>query len=107
MRNLKTSDIFEFARCLRKIGIKEELKKVGIQANNIRDITSLGFDVLYDLFELATEKQGETALYEFLSKPFEMTVEEIENMDIDKLFEGVAQLANADTWKCFFKHAVQ
>jgi hypothetical protein len=105
MRNLKTSDLFAFARCIKSIGLKEEIKKIAMEANTVQDIASRGFDYFYILFEKAVEKQSEKAIYEFLSGPFEMDPEAIENMDPVDWLEDLSKIADLDKWKAFFRSA--
>lgn len=105
MRKLKSSDLFAFARCIKNIGIKEEIQKVAKESNTVGDIWEKGFDLIYSLFEKAIEKKSEGFIYEFLSGPFEMTSEEVENMDLLEMMEGVSQLADFKTWKAFFTTA--
>lgn len=107
MRKLVTKDLFEFCRCIRKIGIKEEVKKIGLEANNIKDISERGFEMIYTIFEIATEKKAEKEIYKFLSGPFEKTAEEIENMELTELAEGIEDIADVKTWKLFFENAAK
>ena len=107
MRKLKTSDIFAFSRCLKAIGIKDEIKKISENSTNYKDITDAGFDLIYNLFDIATEKRAEKEIYKFLALPFEMQAEEVENMEIDALFAGLKQLGDISTLKAFFKQAVR
>ena len=106
MRKLQTKDLFSFCRCIRKIGIKDELKKIGTNAKSTNDLESLGFDFFYTLLELATEKSAEKEIYEFLSGPLEIKPSEIENMNLEILLPQIKELAQLDTWKLFFKRAV-
>ena len=73
MRKLKTTDIPAFCRCIKRIGVKEEIKKIAKSADKLNDAWSQGFDLLWNIFDLATEKEGETHLYEFLAGPLEKT----------------------------------
>lgn len=107
MRKLKTSDIFAFSRCLKVIGIKDEFKKIAENGVNYKDAQSAGIDVIYNLFDIATEKKAEKELYKFLALPFEMSADEVENLEIDDLIEGIKQLGDINTLKTFFNGAVR
>jgi hypothetical protein len=107
MRKLKTTDLFAFARCIRNIGIKDEIQKIAMEANEVKDIASRGFEYFYILFEKAVDKNSEEHIYEFLSGPFEMTPEQIANMDPLEWMEHISKLADFKTWKTFFITAVR
>ena len=107
MRKLKTSDVPVLCRSLKKLGVKEQFRAVAQQANSVDDVWALGFDLVWSLFDAATEETGETALYEFLAGPFEMTPEEVQNLDIDKLLTNLKQLAAENNLTVFFKSAAR
>ena len=107
MRKLKTSDIPSFCRCLKKIGLKDKIQAVAKEANNVKDVWDKGFDMIWGIFDLATEAEGETALYEFLAGPFEMSAKEVEDLDIEVLFANLKQLAEENNLLSFFKFAAK
>ncbi len=107
MRKLKTSDIPVFCRCLKKIGLKEQFQAVAKDADNAKDIWDKGFDLVWYVFDAATEKAGETAIYSFLAGPFEMSEDEVANLDLDVLFENLQQLATENNLTVFFKSAAK
>lgn len=107
MRKLKTSDIPSFGRCLKKLGFKEKIQAVAKEADSAKDVWDKGFDMIWGIFDLATEADGEKALYEFLAGPFEMKPEEVEDLDIDILFENLKQLAEENNLVGFFKSAAK
>lgn len=93
MRKLKTSDIPAFCRCLKKLGVKEKVKDLAQKSDTAADAWSKGFDALWDVFDLATEAEGEAHLYAFLAGPFEMTPEEVADLPLPDLFAKCKQLA--------------
>jgi hypothetical protein len=107
MRKLKTSDIPGLCRCLKKLGLQDQYLTIAAEANNIKDVARLGIDFFWGLFDAATEESGEFALYEFLAGPFEMTPEEVRDLDIDKLLENLKQLATENNLLPFFKSAAK
>ncbi len=106
MRKLKTSDLFALARCISQIGIKDELKKVGMEASNVNDIASNGFEIIYTLFEKVCEKKSEKPIYEFVATLLECKWEEVRDMNPLELIEKLKDVANITEWKAFFKMAV-
>lgn len=107
MRKLKTPDIFNGARMLKKLGLKEQAKQIAAQADDIQDIWAMGFDFVWSIFDAATDNDGEHLLYEFLAGPFEMTPEEVENLDFPDMLDKLKQLAEENNLLPFFKSAVK
>ena len=108
MRKLKTTDIPAFCRCLKKLGVKEKIQAVAKEANNLKDVWDKwdkGFELIWSLFDLATEAEGEQVLYAFLAGPFEMQPKEVADLDIDVLFANLKQLAEENNLFDFFKFA--
>lgn len=104
MRNLQTSDIFEACRVVKQLDLKDELlKAVRIaQEDGKKDRTAVGFDIIYTIFEKATEVKGEKALYTFISKLFECKPSEVEVMDPVEMLDKLVEVASIEKWKAFF-----
>jgi len=105
MRKLKTSDIMAFCRTVKKIGIKDEIKRISAESDDAKSAWDKGFELIYNIFDLATEKKSEKHLYEFLAEPFEMTAKEVEDMDLEKFIESVKEFASENNLTSFFKSA--
>ena len=105
MRKLKTADIPVLCRCVKRLGMKDKIREIAQAADNIQDVWGFGFDFIWDLFDIATEKAGEEELYKFLSGPFEMTPEEVRDLDLDILITNIQRLVNENDLKGFFKFA--
>lgn len=107
MRNLKTSDIPSFCRCLKKLDVREQFRAVAAESSTAREAWEKGFDLIWGIFDTATEQAGEKALYDFLAGPFEMTSQEVADLDLGKLFAGLQQLIEDENIVTFFKFAAQ
>lgn len=107
MRKLKTSDIPAFCRCLKKLGVKDKIQAVAKDADSVKDVWDKGFDMIWGIFDLATEAEGENALYEFLAGPFEMKPKAVADLDFDVLFDNLKQLAEENNLTVFFKSAAK
>lgn len=107
MRKLKTSDIPSLCRSVKKLGLKEQFKQIAQEANSGQDVWNRGFDLIWNLFDVATEKNGEAAIYEFLAGPFEMTPKEVRDLDLDVLIPNLQQLAAENNLTVFFKSAAR
>lgn len=107
MRKLKTSDIPAFCRCLKKIGVKDQIQAISKEADSAKDMWDKGFDLIWGIFDLATEAEGENALYEFLAGPFEMSAKEVADLDFEILFANLKQLADENNLTVFFKSAAK
>lgn len=103
MRKLQPPDLFNAMRIIRKAGIKEELKPViRLAASGEFSIQDVGIEGILTIIETLAEKKSEQAIYEFISGPFEMTVKEIESMDLIQLAENLETLAKENDLKLFF-----
>ena len=107
MRKLKTTDIPSLCRTVKKLGLKEKFKAIALEANTGKDVWDRGFDLVWDLFDVATEVNGEQAIYEFLAGPFEMTPKEVQDLDLDILFSNIQQMAAENNLAVFFKSAAK
>lgn len=107
MRKLKTADLFTGARMLKKLGLKEQAKQIAAQADKVQDIWAMGFDFVWAIFDAATDKGGEKLLYEFLAGPFEMTPEEVGELDLSDMIDRLKQLAEENDLLPFFKNAAK
>lgn len=107
MRKLKTTDIPVLCRTVKKLGLREKFKTIAMESNTGKDVWDRGFDLIWDLFDAATEAEGEHALYEFLAGPFEMTPAEVGNLDLDVLFSNLQQMAADNNLLVFFKSAAK
>jgi len=105
MRKLKTTDIFSFCRTVKKLGIKDKIKSLSQEANSAQDVWDNGFNIIWELFDAATENNGEASLYDFLAGPLEMKPKEIRELDLDKLLPMLQQLAAENNLVGFFKSA--
>lgn len=105
MRKLKTSDIPAFCRCLKRIGVKDRIQEIAKNTDSAQDAWSRGFDLIWNIFDIATEEEGEQHLYAFLAGPFEMTPEQVADMEIDAFLESLKQLAADNDLKGFFSSA--
>ena len=105
MRKLKTADIPVLCRCVKRLGMKDKIREIAQAADNIQDVWSFGFDFIWELFDIATEKEGEEAIYEFLAGPFEMTPEEVRDLDLDVMMANIQQMVQENNLISFFKSA--
>lgn len=105
MRKLKTKDVPILCRCIKKLGIKERIRNIAQQADTVKDVWTAGFDIVWDLFDTATEQEGENIIYEFLSGPFEMPPEQVADLDLEELISNLQTLAQENNLKAFFKNA--
>lgn len=107
MRKLKTSDIPSFCRCLKNLGVREQFRAVAAEANAAKEMWDRGFDLIWGIFDAATEQNGENALYDFLAGPFEMTSKAVADMDLGELLAGLQQLLGDESIVTFFKFAAR
>ena len=107
MRKLNTSDVFAFTRMVKEIGLKEEIKGIASKATEEEDVNKVGLDMRVTLIEKFSEVNSENALYEFLSRPLEVTKEEVATMALFDLVENIMNMADVEKWKTFLKLAIR
>ncbi len=107
MRNLNFGDMFQLARIIKKLKIKDELKDITSNITEKSNKMEIGIDLMYVIFDKATEKQAEQEIYKFLSRPFEVKPEEVEKMDLFEVVENFSKVANLEEWKVFLKQAAK
>lgn len=107
MRKLNTSDVFAFTRMVKNIGLKEEIRGIASKAMGEEDVNKVGLDMIFALIEKFAEVNSESELYDFLSRPLEVTKEEVGEMDLFELVENVMNMADIQKWKAFLKLAIR
>lgn len=107
MRNLNLGDAFQLARIIKKLKIKDELKDITSNITEESNKMEIGIDLMYAIFDKATEKQTEQEIYKFLSRPFEVKPEEVEKMGLFEVVENFSKVANLEEWKAFLKQAAK
>lgn len=103
MRKLNTQDVFSLARIVRASAVKDQLvaliKDATSKNKSVEDIGIIGF---LTIFEAMTEKNAESAIYTFLSGPFEMTPGEVAALDLSSLLQLLSRLCEENNLKDFF-----
>lgn len=109
MTKLKAKDLFQGIRLLKAIDFKEESAQffADVIKDNSKTEQEKGMDFIMFLMDLATEQKCENEIYKFLASPFEMTSEEVANLDALDFLENVTKVANFNEWKDFFSKAVK
>lgn len=107
MRKLETSDVFAACRLMKKLGLKEKFRAIAEEANEAKDVFARGYELIWDIFDTATEQQSEKDIYAFLAGPLEMTPEEVCHLHLDKLLESLQQMAVENNLVGFFKSAAR
>lgn len=102
MRKLKTTDVFEALRLIRKANIREELIPIVKQAaGSGLAVEEVGIDGLLGVIEVLAEKKAERAMYDFLAGPFEISADQVADLSLDELVEKLSELAKENDLKNF------
>lgn len=107
MRNLQAKDIFSMSRLIMSLDLKDEFKKIADKVDGKTDLNSIGYEMFFTVLGKCTDEKTENKVYEFLSGPLEIKVEEVAIMDIFDLSEKIMEVASIDKWKLFFNKASQ
>lgn len=107
MRKLKTTDVFNALRIIRRANIREELKPVLLStaekmAGGNADITDIGLDGILTVIEALSAKGAEQGIYEFLAGPFECKPKDVADMELSELIKNLQELAEANDLVSFF-----
>lgn len=105
MRTLNFNDVFVFARVLQTIGAKEILRKYAGEADSLDDIADKGFLLVWDLFEAASKKDAQGAIFAFLADIFGCEPEEVGRWGFDEIETNLKMLAKENDFGSFFKRA--
>lgn len=107
MRKLKTCDIPVLCRCVKKMGMREQIRAIALESDTAKDVWDRGFDLVWSLFDAATEQTGENCIYEFLAGPFEMTPDEVRNLDLDVMVANLQTMVSENNLGVFFSLAAK
>lgn len=104
MKTLKTTDLFAALRVISTAGLREKLKPLLVKASkgDKLDIDDVGVDAALAILEGVSAAGTETALYEFLSRPWEMTAEEIAELDLKAFKAKFKEMAEVNDLTAFF-----
>lgn len=108
MRKLKTSDVFSALRVIEKVGLKDELAKMSETAKDGTvkfNAKKVGIEFVVNLLSNCGDKESESAIYEFLAGPMEMTADELKEKDLAEFMESLKECfeLNKEVLKPFFK----
>lgn len=98
MRKIISSDIFKFARLVKAMNLKEQLKGLFVKADKAEDVPKLaqeqGVTFLGMIIEDLGNPEVEPLIYEMVADLGETTVEELKTMEIKTFLALIG-----DIWK--------
>lgn len=100
MRKANTNDLFNVARLVNELDLKDVIFNA---QKGKEDVERIGFDLVIDVFAKATTKESQMKIYEVLAQPFEMEVEEVGMLELDKLIEAFTTCFDFQTVVNFIK----
>ena len=98
MRKANVNDLFNVARLINDLNLKEDVFKA---QKGEEDVERIGFNLIFDILSKATTKESQQKIYECLSQPFEMEVEAVGEMDITSLVDTFNNCFDIITLKNF------
>ena len=129
LRKLNTGDIFRAARMVKRLGIKEDLKKLLSKFSNSdsselpqdssihvvradyekkeKNKMEIGIDFIFSLLEILTNEKAEHELYQFISGPLGITDQQVEELEIESLADALLKIADIEYWKYFLSRAAR
>ncbi len=106
MRKLNTKDVFAFARIVKASGMRTELKAIIREISEREDwnVEDIGMESVLAILEALAEKKSETAICEMLAGPFEMTAEEVQNLELNDLLGYMRRMIEENDLRSFFSY---
>lgn len=124
MRKINTSDVFKFAKILKKTRIKEsiaklyedgaakeaEIKKKFLSEEDIKEQlqkaqNDFGVQFAFSILDAAADGGVEKDLYDLLGGITEKAPTDIENQSLEKTLEDLKNIAKENNLSLFFKSA--
>ena len=100
MRKANTNDLFNMARLINDLDLKDNLFNA---QKGKEDVERIGFDFVFDVLSKATTKENQRKIYSVLAEPFEMKEEDVGLMPIDELVKNFMECWNLATLSNFLK----
>jgi hypothetical protein len=100
MRKANVNDMFNVARLIRDLDLREN---IFVSQQGEEDIEKIGFNIVFDILSKATTKESQNKIYECLSGPYEKTVKEIGQMPYMELVESFTECFDLVTLKNFME----
>lgn len=88
MRKANVNDLFNVARLLNDLNLKEDIFKA---QKGEEDVEKVGFNIIFDILSKATTKESQQKIYECLAQPFEINVGDVGQMGIMDIVEAFNQ----------------
>ena len=102
MRQLRTGDLFSFARVIKASGIREDLVGYLQKITTEADVTKVGMTTILMIIEALSDKKAESAFYDAVAPVFEMSASDVESMPPSELFANLKQMAEENDLLNFF-----
>ncbi|WMJ83406.1 hypothetical protein ACS3UN_10055 [Oscillospiraceae bacterium LTW-04] len=103
MRKLTTQDVFVALRIVSDLQLKDEVQTLAKLANDkelSRD--EIGAQAFMKVLDLFVSKKAEGRVYEFLAGPFEMTPEQVRDLELMVLANNLQLMAEENNIAGFF-----
>lgn len=88
MRKANVNDLFEVARLVKELKLRDDLFNA---QKGTEDMEKIGFDFMYDIMVKATTEEMQNRIYKCFSSPFEMEVEKVGLLGIDEFIDAFKQ----------------
>ncbi|MEG0165846.1 hypothetical protein [Anaerorhabdus sp.] len=102
MRKLNLDDVLNAIALSDKFDMYKVMTSLNLSDKS--NIEEIGLNAAFALLRQATTDEMRTELFTFLSKPFEMEVNEVREMSVVNLVKNALEIADIEEWKELFIH---
>ena len=110
MRQLKSTDLFMALRITKEIGVKQELKDFAAALAsgkiNAKTQREMGAELIFGLLGNCGTEAAETAFFDFLAGPLEISQAELRDMDLLDFMQKIrdfVEFIDVEAWRGFFQ----
>ena len=107
MRKLQSTDFFTFTKIIKKMGIREELKRLSKNVADTKDKETATNEMQIEIIMIFVENisNAEKEVYKFISDISEKSIEELKDLKI--FMDSIQEIFADDSIKSFFNLALK
>ena len=107
MRKIQSPDFFTFTKIIKKMGVREEIKKLAndLATSENKKVAEKEMEIEMIMIFVENISNAEKEVYKFISDISEKTIEELKDLTV--FMDAIEAIFKEDTIKSFFKLALR